>query len=70
MVRTYNPVDADGMNHLFVRVRESTTQDWLFLEPQGDSSCYTIIDNWGDRYKPKYNYYGETNWWLARSKKQ
>ena len=68
IVRNYNPRGIYRMNHLFVRVKLSSTGPWLYVEPQGKYyGDYSMNDVWGWKYIPYYNYYGETEMWLLES---
>lgn len=55
-----------GMNHLFVRVRQDTMSEWIYIEPQGNKHNYLMTSYWGSMYDPKYNNYGETVYWLSK----
>lgn len=57
---------SGSMNHLFIRVRQYSTQPWECIEPQAakrDITRYFMEDFW-DTYNPIYNIYGETEQWL------
>ena len=72
IVRNYNTSGRTEMNHLFVRVRLDTHDGWLYVEPQAryDSSKYKMSDFWGrPKYGPKYNHYGETDYWLGECRR-
>ena len=66
IVRNYDKGGRSKMNHLVVRVRLASDGEWLYVEPQArhNKRNYKMNDFWGARYDPKYNLFGETNYWL------
>lgn len=65
IVRNVNK--ATGMNHLFIRYKsENKYIGWICIEPQGNEYNYTMSGYWGTMYDKRYNYYGETAWWMSQ----
>ena len=61
IVRNYNT--RTGMNHLFIFVRHGGKR--FFVEPRASGRNYTMQYNWGSKYDPRENRYGETRKWLS-----
>lgn len=67
IVRNVNP--GTGMNHLFIRYKSTDKKvGWVYIEPQGTIDCCIMSEYWGNKYDRRYNYYGETQWWMSRRK--
>lgn len=72
IVRNRNTGGRSDMNHLFVRIRLTSSGQWLYIEPQARSNKYNykMSDFWGyPRYDPQYNNYGETSYWLGECRR-
>ncbi len=73
IVRNYHETSfkSTSLNHLFVRVKLDTYNEWIYVEPQAsyDSSNYRMADFWGVKYNPNYNHYGETSYWLGECRR-
>lgn len=66
IVRNVN--NRTNFNHLFIRVRENSNSDWLYIEPQASSINFMMEEHWKERYDPRFNIYGETYIWLMLSR--
>ena len=64
-------VQENAMNHLFVRILDEK-QNYIEVEPWSPNpNFYLMTENWPkETYNPKYNIYGETEFWLAEGEKQ
>jgi len=62
IVRNLSP----SLNHLFVRVKVNGS--WVCVEPSayfyGYIDSYTMKEFWEDKYDSRYNFYGETEYWM------
>lgn len=62
IIRNLSPT----MNHLFVAVWYKDR--WWEVEPQADPpEDWRMVNVWGDMYKPLFNIYGETDFWMKES---
>ena len=62
--RNYNP---PIMDHLFVYIWVETGER-IDIEPRCFNPYrFEMKYTWGDKYDPKYNWYGETDWWLDKA---
>lgn len=75
--KRYNPDDCElvrnlspSLNHLFVRVK--VNEAWVCVEPSayfyGYLNSYTMKEFWEDKYDSRYNFYGETEYWMSYDK--
>ena len=71
IVRNYRQGWFSQMNHLFIRVKLDSFGPWIYIEPQPHyyNNNYIMSDIWGSRYKPYYNCYDETGYWLSECKR-
>ena len=62
IVRNVNPLS--GMNHLFIRIyADGLVND---VEPWASAPWrFEMESNWGKKYNPDFNFYGETRRWLS-----
>ena len=66
IARNYNI--NTGMNHLFVYMWVENRQR-LDIEPRAiEPRLFTMKQNWGSKYDPKFNYYGETDYWIGTAR--
>lgn len=61
IVHNYNP--TTGMNHLLIHFYLETMED-LYIEPQANPLDFTAEKYWGKQFDPRYNHYGETDFWI------
>lgn len=63
LIRNVN--DANGFNHLFVRVRASSGDKWFYVEPAvSPGGDWDMKSAWGSRYNPMCNSKDETSSWV------
>ncbi|MBQ7538117.1 MAG: hypothetical protein IJT42_04050 [Treponema sp.] len=55
------------MNHLFAQVQDENSC-WIEIEPWTyNLSQYLMTEIWtGNQYNPKFNHYGETEYWISQ----
>ena len=62
----HNVNPGKKMNHLFVYIWNESGQR-MDIEPRAPNPYrFDMKYNWGEDYDPKYNRYGETDWWLGQ----